>query len=322
MPLPVLVIQGAKEPADIPGFERLLEHAEPRFAADAEALRAALPGAEILLGWSFANRDLAGAWEAADRLRWIHWCGAGVDAALFPALVESDVTVTNARGVFDRPMAEYALGLLIAMAKDLPTTLAAQAGGEWSYRQTRLMAGTRALVVGAGSIGREVARLLRAFGLEVEGVSRTPREADPDFGRVHAIASLQSCLGNADWVVSVAPLTGETRDLFGAAEFAAMKPGACFVNLGRGPQVDEQALAGALASGHLGGAALDVFREEPLPASSPLWSTPRLIVSPHMSGDYRGYREALADVFVDNLVRFRAGEPLRNVIDKRAGFAA
>ena len=319
---PVLVIQGVESAAEVPGFERIAALARPRFAPDAARLREALPGAEVLLGFSFANRDLREAWDAADRLRWIHWCGAGVDAALFPALVESEVTVTNARGVFDRAMAEYVLGGFIAMAKDLPSTLAAQARREWNYRHTELMRGTRVVVIGAGSIGREVARLLSAFGLEVEGVSRTARAHDPDFGVVHGMDALHERLGRADWVVCVAPLTDATRDLIGAAEFAAMKPGACFANLGRGAQVDEQALLASLQHGHLGGALLDVFRSEPLPADSPLWDAPGLIVSPHMSGDFEGFREVLMAIFVDNLQRFVAGHDLCNVIDKRAGFAA
>lgn len=317
-----LVVQGAAGADDIVDFERIAALATVRFAPDAETLTAALPGADALLGWKFSNRALPQAWHAVDRLRWIHWCGAGVDAALFPELAESEVLLTNTGGVFDRAMAEYALGLMIAMAKDFPETLHAQRQHRWSYRGTELMRDGRVLVVGAGSIGRELARLLTVFGLQVEGVSRTPRARDPDFGQVHGLEQLHQRLALADWVIAAVPLTPLTRDMLGAPEFAAMKPSARFINLGRGPQVDEQALSAALSEGRLAGAALDVFREEPLPETSPLWDTPGLIVSPHMSGDFHGYQRVVVDLFVDNLQRFRAGQDLRNLVDKKAGFVA
>ncbi len=316
----IVVVHGARGPDDLPDFERLAALAEVRFADTAEALRAALPGAEVLLGWRFADDALRSAWGAARDLRWIHWGGAGVDAALFEELAASDVVLSNARGLFDRAMAEYTLGLMISMAKGFPDTFAAQREHRWHYRRTELMRGGRVVIVGAGSIGRELARVLTAFGLEVEGVSRTPRTTDADFGRVYPLEQLHARLARADWVLAAVPLTARSVDLFGAAEFAACKTGARFINLGRGRQVDEQALAAALASGHLGGAALDVFREEPLAGDSPLWETPGFIVSPHMSGDYDDYQRDLMTLFLDNLARYRDGRTLRNVVDKQAGF--
>lgn len=316
----IVVVQGAVGPQDLPGYEALAALAETRFASSASELQAALPGAEVLFGWNFTDRALNDAWRSAADLRWIHWGGAGVDAVLFDELVASDVVVSNSRGLFDRAMAEYTLGLMIAMAKGLVATLMAQNEHRWSYRQTELMQGQRVLLVGAGSIGRELARLLRGFGLQVEGVSRTARDADDDFGRVYPLAELRARLALADWVVAAVPLTAASRDMFGAAEFAACKPGARFINLGRGPQVDEQALVAALQAGQLGGAALDVFRSEPLPEESPLWDAPGLIVSPHMSGDFADHQRALLMLFTDNLSRFRADKPLRNVVDKQAGF--
>ena len=317
-----IVVQGADGPGCVPGLDALGEDVALRFASSAEQLREALSGAEVLLGWNFRAASLRDAWPAADRLRWIHWSGAGVDAVLFPALVESDVVLTNARGVFDRAMAEYVLGLVIAFAKDLPRTLELQQRHAWQHRLTERVQGRRALVVGAGSIGREIGRTLAAFGMRVEGVGRRRREEDRDFARVHASADLDHALGEADYVVLVAPLTDETRGMFGTAQFRAMREKARFINVGRGELVDEQALVRALAAGEIAGAALDVFATEPLPADSALWETPGLLVSPHMSGDFHGYAQALAELFLDNLRRFRAGDDLRNVVDKSLGFVA
>ena len=315
-----VVIQGVESPGEVPGIEAIEAEADFRCAGDLDALRDALPGAEVLLGWSFAADDIAHAFDRADRLRWIQWGGAGVDAALFPALVESDVTLTNVRGVFDQAMAEYALGMVLAFAKDFRRTDTLQRERTWRHCLTEPVAGTKALVVGAGSIGRAIARTLRAAGIEVEGVGRTARDGDPDFGRVHGNEGLNLALGSADWVVLIAPLTERTRGMFDAARFAAMKPTARFFNLGRGALVDEPAMIEALENGVIAGAGLDVFAEEPLPADSPLWGMENVFVSPHMSGDFHGHKATMAQVFLDNFRRFRAGEPLVNVVDKRLGF--
>ena len=315
-----VVIQGVETAGEVPGIGAIEAHAEIRCAADLDALRRALPGAQVLLGWKFAAEDIRYAFDCTDRLRWIQWSGAGVDAALFPALVESDVTVTNVRGVFDQAMAEYTLGMILAFAKDFRRTFALQRERTWLHRLSERVAGTRALVVGAGSIGRTIARTLRSAGIDVEGVGRVARGGDPDFGRVHDVADLNPALGHADWVVLIVPLTGRTRGLFDASRFAAMKPSARFFNLGRGALVDERAMIDALQRGVIAGAGLDVFADEPLPAACALWEMENVLVSPHMSGDYKGHQTAIADIFIENFRRFRSGEPLVNVVDKRLGF--
>ncbi len=318
----IVVIQGVESPGEVPGLEALDAEAVFRCADSLGALRDALPGAEVLLGWQFDAGDVRHAFGCADRLRWIQWGGAGVDAALFPALVESSVTLTNLRGVFDRTMAEYTLGMILAFAKDFRRTDALQRERAWSHRLTEKVAGTRALVVGAGSIGRAIGRTLRAAGIAVEIVGRSARDGDPEFGRVHGNEDLDRLLGSADWVVLITPLTPQTRGMFGAARFAAMKPTARFFNLGRGAMVDEPAMIEALENGVIAGAGLDVFAEEPLPATSSLWEMENVIVSPHMSGDFHGHKATMAEVFIENFHRYRAGEPLVNVVDKRLGFVS
>ena len=318
----IIVIQGAKAAEDVPGLSAIADQAQMRFAMTADDLRAALPGADVLLGWDFAAGGLDEAWENAGDLRWIQWCGAGVNAALFPGLVQSDVVLTNARGIFDRAMAEYTLGQIIAFAKRFHESYGLQARSEWRHRMSGRIEGARVLVVGVGSIGREIARICRAVGMVVEGVGRTAREGDGDFERIHGQDGLIDCLAGADYVVLITPLTAETTGMFGPAQFAAMKPSARLINLGRGQLVDEAALIAALDEGLIAGAALDVFVTEPLPADSPFWLQPNVVVSPHNSGDFFGCEEALADLFLDNFRRYQAGEPLRNLIDKGLGFAA
>jgi phosphoglycerate dehydrogenase-like enzyme len=279
-----------------------------RFAADAAALAEALPGTEVLLVWDFLSDAVRDAWPAADSVRWVHTASAGVDRLTFPGLLESDVTLTNSRGVFDAPMAEYVLGLVLAMAKDLPGTLAAQARREWRHRETEPVAGRTAVVVGGGPIGRAIARLLEAVGMAVELVGR--RDFD----------GLPRLLPRADWLVLAAPLTDATRGMLDADALALLRPSARVINVGRGALVVEPDLVEALQAGRIAGAALDVFASEPLPTGSPLWELPGAIVSPHMSGDLIGWRESLVEVFRDNLARYRAGEPLHNVVDKSLGY--
>jgi len=304
-----------------PGLADLERRTEIRYAT-ADSLASALPGAEGLFLWDFFSGAVRDAWPHAADLRWIHVAAAGVDTLLFPELVDSEVTVTNARGVFDRPIAEFVLGSVLAVAKDFATSHRLQRAHEWRHRETRTVRGSTALVVGTGAIGRETARLLRAVDVDVRGAGRTSRKDDPDFGEVVASADLADHVGWADHLIVAAPLTPATRGLVDATVLGAMRPGSHLVNVGRGPIVDEDALVKALHAGPLVAATLDVFTTEPLPADSPLWDTPGVTVSAHMSGDAEGWRERLADQFLDNAERWLAGRPLRNVVDKQAGFGA
>jgi len=245
-----------------------------------------------------------------------------VDAVLFPDMVESRVTLTNSRGVFDRSIAEYVLGLMLVFAKDLHQTLGLQQQKMWVHRETEMLARRKLLVVGAGSIGRTIARLARCAGMEVDAIARTARSSDEDFGRVFASEDLNDALPEVDYVVVAAPLTAQTRGMFGAAQFERMKPGVRLINVGRGPIVDEPALIEALRDGRIAGAALDVFSEEPLSEDNPLWEMRQVVVSPHMSGDFVGWLEALGELFVENFRRWERGDELLNVVDKERGYAS
>ena len=315
-PLPVVVVLADRTP---PLLERISGAARVRQVTE-DGLADALTRADALLVWDFLTDALPRCWPRQGGPRWVHTASAGVDRLMFPALRDSDAVVTNSRGVFEQPIAEYVAGLVLAMAKDLPGTLALQRERVWRHRDTERVGGTRALVVGAGPIGRAVARLLAALGIRPTLVARTARDVDAEFGRVHPFTGLPALLPDADWVVCAAPLTEETEGMFDAAAFGRMRPGARFVNIGRGPLVVEEDLLAALRGGRLAGAALDVFHTEPLPASSPLWDALGLLVSPHMSADTYGWHEDLAEVFLDNFERWTAGRPLRNVVDKTLGY--
>jgi phosphoglycerate dehydrogenase-like enzyme len=317
---PRIVVLGADASDPPPGLDGVAEVAEVGFAATEEQLRAVLPGADVVFAWNAGRDLLPSAWDLAGDLRWIQTASAGVDWLLFPELVESHVVVTNARGVFDEAMAEYVLGLVLAMAKGLPATLEHQRRKEWTHRDAETLGARRMLVAGVGPIGRAIGRMVTMLGMEVRGVGRTTRTGDDVFETIYGADELSEAVGWADWIVNVLPLTEDTRHLFDEVVIGEMPMHARFVNVGRGGTVDEPALIAALAEGRIAGAALDVFEVEPLPADSPLWELPNVLVSPHMSGNFGGWREAAVEVFLENLVRYVSGRPLTNVVNKRRGY--
>jgi phosphoglycerate dehydrogenase-like enzyme len=312
----VAVLCGDHRP---PGMTAVEAVAEVRYATAAE-LSHALAGAEVLFVWDFLSTAVSRMWPYADRLRWVHIASAGVDPLMFPQFIDSPVVLTNSRGIFDRPIAEYVLGLILVFAKDIRETLDLQRHRTWRHRDTERIDGQTALVVGTGPIGRQIGRLLSAAGMKVAGVGRTARSGDPDLGDIYAPGDLLSLLAEADFVVVAAPLTEQSRGMFDAAAFARMKPSARLINVGRGPVVVEKDLAQALQDKQIAGAALDVFSEEPLPREHPLWAVPNLIISPHMSGDFVGWLDALVELFVENFGRWTAGDKLLNVVDKNLGY--
>ncbi|MEU3411574.1 D-2-hydroxyacid dehydrogenase [Streptomyces sp. NPDC006658] len=282
---------------------------------DAARLAERLPAADVLLVWDFASHAVREAWPGdGPRPRWVHTASAGVDHLMCPELTASGTVVTNARGIFEQPVAEYVAALVLAVAKDLPRTLADQRERTWRHRETRRVAGTHACVVGSGPVGRAIVRALKALGVTTALVGRRPRTG------IHGPDDLDRLISRADWVITAAPLTDRTYRMFDTRRFGVMQPSAFFVNVGRGALVDEEALARALRSRWIAGAALDVFAAEPLPGDSPLWELPGLIVSPHMSGDTFGWRDELSAQFVELYERWAAGRTLPNVVDKTRGY--
>jgi phosphoglycerate dehydrogenase-like enzyme len=319
MDRPVVLLvdaRGGGPPLGVDEAERL---AEVRRASDERSLADGLPDADVLFTWGAVHGWLRTVWGRAERVRWIQTASDGVDGLLFPALVEAGVVVTNARGVFDDAIAEWTIGAMLAFPTRILDQRDAQSRKTWLTGRTERLAGRRLLVVGPGPIGRAVARRASSLGMQVSAVGRSARDDDL-FGRVRGRGELHAALAEADYVVDTMPITGGTRHTFDASAFAAMRPEARFLNVGRGATVDERALVEALRHGRIAGAALDVFEEEPLPEASPLWGMSNVLISPHMCGDFTGWEVAVNELFSDNLERFVRGEELHNRVDTLLGF--
>jgi len=309
----VIVIVPEGRPA--PPLESLDGLAETIVVRTAEELREAQEHAEILFVNDFKTRLLREV--GPGNLRWIQTSSIGVDAFLTEEIVNSDIVFSNSRGVCERPIAEWILGVLLMFTKDLRRTIELQQEHRWLHRETESLLGRKVLVVGPGPVGRETVLLLRAAGMDVTIVGRSARE-DPALGRIEAFSDLDARLGEVDDVILTVPLTEESRGMFNAERLRRMRPGSRIVNVGRGPVLVAEDLLAAIDSGHLGGAALDVFDQEPLPADSPLWDRSNILVSPHASGDLIGWRGRVVELFAENLKRWQAGEPLRDVVDLKA----
>ena len=247
----------------------------------------------------------------APNAKWLHMFSAGLDNPVFGLLADRGVTVTHSAGSSAVPIAHTVIMHVIALCREARAFGVAQSEHRWANSGTLDLEGRRMTVVGLGSIGTEVARLAAHFGMHVVGVRRTPTGTEPC--ETWPTTRLLELLPQTDDLVLTAPLTPETRGLIGERELALLPRGAHVVNVGRGELIDEPALVDALQSGQLGGAALDVFVVEPLPADSPLWDLPNVIVTPHSAGTTALAAKRAADIFADNLRRFAAGAPLRNI---------
>ncbi len=283
-------------------------------------ITASLEEADVLfLRWGLSPEATQRLLTRIPRLRWVHTISAGVDHLLFPELRELDTILTNASGVFNVPIAETVMAYILAVVKRLPEFWAHQRERRWEKLPLRELRGQTVGIVGLGDIGAEVARLCRAFGMRVLGLRRRPAPSDVA-DEVMPPDRLRDLLARSDFVVIAVPLTPETRGMMGRAELAAMKPDAWLINISRGAVVDEEALIEVLQEGRIGGACLDVFAQEPLPSESPLWDLPNVIITPHNSWSSPHIEEREIDLFLENLRRYVAGQPLLNVVDKQAGY--
>lgn len=278
--------------------------------------------AEILLVGAVPASVLDHVVSRSPNLRWIHSASAGVDRIATPLVRERGLTVTNARGVFSRPIAEYVVMMSLAIARRLPQLLELQRERTWQPLRGREIAELTIGIVGYGSIGLEVARLLAPFGCRILATRRHPERGSGEIPDVElfGLDQLGDVLQQSDIVVVAAPLTDVTAGLIGAEQLAEMREDAWLINIARGRLIDELALRRALESGWIGGAVLDVFSEEPLGPESPLYRTPNLVITPHTSWASNRVVERTVELFVDNLRRDRAGEALRNVVDLEAGY--
>lgn len=337
-------------PAGVPAAIALSPILSARYRArDLEEIRRAAPGTRLVTvsPEGIADDDLSDVevllrgWLPAEvfdrliarcpRLRWVHSASAGVERVLTPGALARGLTITNARGVFSRPVAEYVMLMVLAVSRRLPGLLELQRERIWQPLEGIEMRDVTVGIVGLGSIGRAVAALGSAFGCRVLATRRRVGRSDEMvWGEVALVAggqievggpeTLPRLLAESDFVVLALPLTPETENAFGAAAFAGMKPGAWLVNVARGRLVDERALERALREGRIGGAVLDTFREEPLLPDSPLWSLPNVVITPHTSWSSGRALDRSVELFCENLARFRGGRPLLNVVDAAVGY--
>jgi len=307
------LVGAARFPAD--------HHPSPGRSAQQEVEWAGLLAeAEVLFDVDRPNvRE--GLLERAPRLRWVQATSSGVGEWVNQlGLQATDVAVTNAAAIHAVPLAEFAVLAMLYFAKRMPLVNADRAARRWELFASDVVRGKTVGVVGLGGVGREIARLAHALGMRVIGVRRHPTPADASIEAVYGPDNLVRVLESSDYVVLIAPQTPETDSMLGERELRAMRPGSVLINIARGSLVDETALERALRDGHLAGAALDVFRTEPLPPDSPFWDFPNVLITPHSMSTAVSENALLTDLFCDNLSRYLAGQPLRNLIDKARGY--
>ncbi|HUI78584.1 MAG TPA: D-2-hydroxyacid dehydrogenase [Bryobacteraceae bacterium] len=288
-----------------------------------EAFQQTADDATVIFSWGFSRDLLRRVLGMSPRVRWIHTRSAGLDTLLSPELIESPAVLTNGSGVFSQSLGEWVVAAMLYFAKDLGRLVRSRMAGKWDPFDVVEISGKTVGIIGYGDIGRAVANRARALGMRVLGVTRRGPllyHMDPVVTQIFSPQDRIRMIEQCDYVVVTAPLTGETRGMIGEAEFAAMKPGAVIINVGRGPVIDEAAMVRALTEKRIKGAALDVFDHEPLPEGHPLYRLDNVLLSPHCADHTPDWLEAAMRFFLDNFERYRKGEPLLNVVDKQLGY--
>jgi phosphoglycerate dehydrogenase-like enzyme len=318
-PLTVLVIgnpaaEYLKPLAALPSDTRVV------ISRDRDQLKQAAPDADVILNADFRDPSLLlETFPLATRVRWVHALSAGVEKLLSPEIVESSVPLTNGRGLYQRTLGEWIVAAMLYFAYDLRRVIRNQQAGRWEPFEHQALYGRTLGIIGYGAIGRAAAQRARAFGMRILALRRNG-PGDSTVDAVFTRDRLNEMLAECDYAAITAPLTVETRGMIGAAQIAAMKPSSVIINVGRGPVLDEAALIAALESKKIRGAALDVFDTEPLPAGHPFYTLENVLMSPHNADQVPESRTRAVEFFVKNFERFRAGQPLENVVDKHAGY--
>jgi phosphoglycerate dehydrogenase-like enzyme len=321
-----LLVISPRDPCVLRGLDTLRDFATVTVCDDQAKLESLAPDAEVILlnSWATRSVDFPKIWSRAASVRWMHSLSAGVERLLFPEMLESAVPLTNARGVFKRSLAEFAVLGILFHTKKVRRLIDNQRSRRWdnfavSFANQLVMG-----VIGFGAIGRECAVLARGLGIKIHALRRNPHKvpADPVLDRAFGSDELLEMLKGIDVLLCAAPLTEGTHHLIGDAQFNVMKSSAIVVNVGRGPVIDEAALIRALESRRIAGASLDVFEHEPLPEDSALWGMENVLISPHCTDQTENpdWQDLSMHVFIENFHRYRRGEPLENVVDKKAGY--
>lgn len=301
-----------------PGWSERLAKVAPRATwqrVDAESVSAHLASADIAVG-NISPRLLA----SAPRLGWLQLMSAGADRYVLADELPPGLVITTASGVFGIPIAEHVLGMVLALLRGLHANVRSQANRVWHREKAHELFGRRVGILGMGDIGIEVARRMKPFGTQVIGFKRNPAPTPPFVDALYDEGGLDRIVREVDVLVVALPLTPQTHHILSRERLQAMRPGSIIVNVGRGALIDEAALVDVLRVGPVAAAGLDVFVEEPLPKESPLWEMPNVIVSPHSAGSTPAQVERVFEIFADNLARYAAGQPLRNTVDRSAGY--
>lgn len=319
----ILLLFDALKEQHVEAIQAAAPGARIRVERDEAGIRAALPEAHIVFGWPRVQ------WlSEAVTLRWLHLPSAGAEQWIADrTLRERGVVITNSRGVFGIPIAEHILALMLAMVRRLPDSVRNQSEKAWR-RPKRIEAtfgfdelhGQTLGILGLGDIGSELARRAKAFGMRVVAMRRRSGPAPDGIDALYGPEGVDAVIQAADFLAICLPLTPATVRILSAERIRTMKQGARVINVGRGALIDEAALIEALRDGHLGGAGLDVFVQEPLPPESPLWELPGVIITPHVAGSTPRHADRTTEIFCRNLQRFARGEPLTNVVDWEAGY--
>ncbi len=305
---------------------KMLENVGPEVhvivSNDAARVRECAPQADVIVNGTSNPPLLSAAVPPARKARWIHSLWTGVDNVLCPEIMASPLPLTNGRGVFRRPLAEWTIGAMLYFAYRMRRMIRQQQAGIWEAFTTEEIQGKTLGIVGFGGIGRTAAELARPFGMRIAALRRRPElfQKDPLIDQSFAPGQIDELMSTSDYLLLATPLTNETRGMIGAKHIAAMKPTGVLINVGRGAVVDEAALVQALEGGQIRGAALDVFAVEPLPAGHPFYKLENVLLSPHTADHVQDFIDLAVECFLENLRRFRAGEPLLNVVDKHAGY--
>jgi phosphoglycerate dehydrogenase-like enzyme len=289
----------------------------------AEAFVRAAPDATVIFNWSLIGDLQREVFRMCPNVEWVHSRSAGLDGLLFPEIVESPVRLTNGSGIYSESLGEFVVGAILYFAKDLRRMIRNQAAGKWEPFDIVEVRGQTVGIVGYGDIGRAVATRVRALGMRVLAVKRhgpPAHQADPLAERIYGPEGLIEMISRSDYVVVAAPLTPETVGMIGEPELAAMKPDAVLINVGRGPVIQEAALVKALSEKRIKGAALDVFDTEPLPEGHPFYKLENVLLSPHCADHTPDWMDQAMRFFLTQFERFRNGEPLRNVVEKKLGY--
>jgi phosphoglycerate dehydrogenase-like enzyme len=319
----VLVLANPTEP-QLAKLEQLPRETSLAVGLTAEAFERTAPDASVIFSWAFSRKLLREVFAMSPHVRWVHTRSAGIDNLLFPELVASPAVVTNGSGVFSQSLGEFVLGAILYFAKDFRRLVRSQMAGAWDpWEGVDEISGQTVGIVGYGDIGRAVATRVRAMGMRVLGMTRRGPllyNVDPLVNQIFGPDDRLRMIEQCDYIVVAAPLTAQTRGMIGEVEFAAMKPNAVVINVGRGPVIDEAAMVRALSGKRIKGAALDVFDTEPLPQGHPFYLLDNVLLSPHCADHTADWLDAAMNFFVANYERYRTGQPLLNVVDKSLGY--